>query len=174
MSDQTLLLLLDEVRSKTLLILDATPAEFALRAPPDLGNHILRYAGHSYVVVESLAMRAMGLQPEIPEGWFEMFSWDSRPALIAPDRWPTLPEVVDRLRVQQERLRGVTAAYRVSNWTAPQRTTPPARSGTRSCTRCTTRRATSAKPISCSRCRLARGPSGSFALDMAITGCPRV
>jgi DinB superfamily len=39
--DQTLLLLLDEVRGKTLLILDATPAEFALRAPPGLANHIL-------------------------------------------------------------------------------------------------------------------------------------
>ncbi len=68
MPDQTLLLLLDEVRGKTLLILDATPAEFALRAPPGLGNHILWYAGHSYVVVESLAMRALGLPPEIPEG----------------------------------------------------------------------------------------------------------
>jgi len=76
--DQTLLLLLDEVRSKTLLILDATPAEFALGAPPGLANHILWYAGHSYVVVESLAMRSLGRPPEIPEGWFEMFSWDSR------------------------------------------------------------------------------------------------
>ena len=85
--DQTLLLLLDEVRGKTLLILDATPAEFALWAPPGLENHILWYAGHSYVVVESLAMRAMGRQPEIPEGWFEMFSWDSRPALVSPYRW---------------------------------------------------------------------------------------
>ena len=107
MPDQTLLLLLDEVRGKTLLILDATPAEFALRAPPGLGNHILWYAGHSYVVVESLAMRALGRPPEIPEGWFEMFSWDSRPALVSPDRWPTLPEVVARLRVQHERLRGI-------------------------------------------------------------------
>jgi DinB superfamily len=105
--DQTLLLLLDEVRGKTLLILDATPAEFALWAPPGLENHILWCAGHSYVVVESLAMRAMGLQPEIPEGWCEMFSWESRPAQVSPDRWPTLPEVVDRLRVQHERLRVV-------------------------------------------------------------------
>ena len=84
MPDQTLLLLLDEVRGKTLRVLDATPAEFALRAPPRLGNHILWYAGHSYVVVEALTMRALGRPPENPEGWFEMFSWDSRPALVAP------------------------------------------------------------------------------------------
>ena len=107
MPDQTLLLLLDEVRGKTLLILEATPAEFSRWVPPGLGNHILWCAGHSYVVVESLAMRALGRPPEIPEGWFEMFSWDSRPALVSPDRWPTLAEVVARLRVQHERLRGI-------------------------------------------------------------------
>ena len=107
MPDQTLLLLLDEVRGKTLLILDATPAEFTLRAPPGLGNHILWYAGHSYVVVETLTMRALGRKPEIPEGWFEMFSWDSRPALVSPDRWPPLAEVMAQLRAQQERLRGI-------------------------------------------------------------------
>jgi hypothetical protein len=104
--DQTLLLP-DEVRGKTLLILDATPAEFALWAPPGLENHILWCAGHSYVVVESLAMRALGREPEIPEGWFEIFSWDSRPALVSPDRWPTRPEVAAQLRAQHERLRGV-------------------------------------------------------------------
>jgi hypothetical protein len=105
--DQTLLLLLDEVRGKTLLILDSTPAEFSRWAPPGLGNHILWCAGHSYVVVESLAMRALGRQPDIPEGWFEMFSWDSRPASVSPDRWPTLSEVVAGLRAQHERLRGI-------------------------------------------------------------------
>ncbi len=89
MPDQTLLLLLDEVRGKTLLILDATPAEFTLRAPPGLGNHILWYGGQSYVVVESLAMRALGRPPEIPEGRFEMFSWDSRPALVSPEQSTT-------------------------------------------------------------------------------------
>ncbi len=87
--------------------LDATLAEFVLRAPPGLGNHILWYAGHSYVVVEALTMRALGRPPEIPEGWFEMFSWDSRPALIATERWPILAEVFARLLVQHERLRGI-------------------------------------------------------------------
>src|SRR4051812_37761162 len=80
MPDASLLLLLDEVRGKTLRILDATPDEYALWAPPGLQNHILWHAGHSYVVVESLAMRALRRQAEIPEGWFEMFSWESRPA----------------------------------------------------------------------------------------------
>ena len=107
MPDPALLMLLDEVRGKTLSILDAVPDAYALWAPPGLQNHILWHAGHSYVVVESLAMKAIGRQPEIPEGWFEMFSWESHPARVPPDLWPSLGEVIARLRTQHGRLRRV-------------------------------------------------------------------
>ena len=90
MPDSTLLLLLDEVRGKTLRILDAAPAESALLAPPGLHNHVLWHAGHGYVVVEMLTLGALGRTPEIPDGWFEMFSWESRPARVPHDRWPSL------------------------------------------------------------------------------------
>ncbi len=64
-----------------------------------------KHAGHSYVLVESLAMEAIGQQPEIPEGWFGMFSWKSDPARVASDRWPPLAQVVAQLTEQHLRLR---------------------------------------------------------------------
>jgi hypothetical protein len=107
MPDHTLLLLLDEVRGKTLRILDAVPAEYACWAPPGLQNHILWHAGHIYVVVESLTLGALGRTPQIPDGWFEIFSWESRPARVPPERWPSLAEVIAQLRTQHGRLRRV-------------------------------------------------------------------
>jgi hypothetical protein len=107
MPDASLLLLLDEVRGKTLRILDAASDGYARWAPPGLENHILWHAGHSYVVVELLAMRALGRLPEIPDGWFEMFAWESRPAQVSSDRWPPLSGVISRLESQHKRLRRV-------------------------------------------------------------------
>jgi hypothetical protein len=122
MSDHTLLTLLDEVRGKTLRILDATPAEYALWSPPGLQNHILWHGGHIHVVVEMLALGALGRTPEIPDGWFAMFSWESRPAHVPPDRWPPLGEVATQLRAQQVRLRAIFA-----NLTGEQLDHPAAR-----------------------------------------------
>jgi hypothetical protein len=104
MSDPTLRLLLDEVRGKTLRILDAVPAGYERVAPPGLQNHILWHSGHIYVVVEMLTVGALGRTPRLPDGWFEMFSWESRPARVLPDRWPSLGEVVTQLRAQHGRL----------------------------------------------------------------------
>lgn len=67
MSDQSLLLLLDEVRGKTLRLLQGVTDQEAHWTPLHLHNHILWHAGHSFVLVESLAMEAIGDQPQIPE-----------------------------------------------------------------------------------------------------------
>jgi hypothetical protein len=107
MSDESLLLLLDEVRGKTLRLLQGVTDKDARWSPPGLHNHVLWHAGHSFVLVESLAMEALGDQPEIPEGWFEMFSWQSDPAQIASDRWPPLAQVIAHLTDQHVRLRRV-------------------------------------------------------------------
>jgi hypothetical protein len=105
MSCQTLLLLLDEVRGKTLRIFEAVPEESARWAPPGLQNHVLWHAGHSVVVVEFLTLGALGSTPQVPAGWFAMFSWESRPGQVPADRWPKLAEVVSELRAQHGRLR---------------------------------------------------------------------
>ncbi len=69
-------------------------------APPKLHNSILWHAGHSYIVVEWLTMSGLGRQPEAPEGWFAMFSWESQPANTPATHWPALHAVVSALREQ--------------------------------------------------------------------------
>ncbi len=119
MPDQSLLLLLDEVRGKTLRLLHAVTDQEAHWPPPELHNHILWHAGHSFVLVESLAMEAIGHQPEIPEGWFEMFSWKSDPVRVAPDRWPPLAQVVAQLTEQHLHLRRVIAGLSDEQLSSP-------------------------------------------------------
>lgn len=109
MPDPSLLLLLDEVRGKTLRLLDGVTQSQSRRAPPGLKNHILWHAGHSYVLVETLMMEAIGSPPQIPDGWFGMFSWRSDPAKVASDQWPALAEVVANLVQQRDRLRSLIA-----------------------------------------------------------------
>jgi hypothetical protein len=105
MPDETLLVLLDEVRGKTLRFVAGITDEQARWCPPGLRNTILWHAGHSVILAEWLAMRALGREPRVPEGWYEMFSWESRPESVPAGRWPSLDAVVDRLVDQHRRLR---------------------------------------------------------------------
>ena len=104
MPDKYLLLLLDEVRAKTLRILKSVPPDQARWAPPGLHNTILWHAGHAYVLVEWVTMKSLRRTPQIPDGWYEMFSWESRPNLVPADRWPQLSEVIHHLEAQHKRL----------------------------------------------------------------------
>jgi len=105
MPDQSLLLLLDQVRGKTLRLLQGVNDDETRWTPPELHNHILWHAGHSFVLVESLAMEAVGELPQIPDGWFEIFSWESDPSQVASYRWPSLAQVIAELTEQRDRLR---------------------------------------------------------------------
>jgi hypothetical protein len=119
MSDQSLLMLLDEVRGKTVRILQDVLNEESHWAPPGLHNHILWHAGHSYVLVESLVTEAIGDLPQIPEGWFEIFSWESNPAQVASYRWPLLAQVIAQLTEQQGRLRKLIAGLNDAQLSQP-------------------------------------------------------
>jgi hypothetical protein len=104
MPDETLMLLAREVRGKTLRLLDGIPDDLA-RFTGGLSNSPLWHAGHSLVTVEHLSVApATGQPPQYPKGWFELFSWQSRPATIPRDAWPALSDVAGRLREQLERL----------------------------------------------------------------------
>ena len=107
MPDESLLILLSEVRGKTLRLLDAVSETQARWAPPGLQNTILWHAGHSFMLLESLSMKALGRARQIPEGWHELFSWDSRPATISADRWPALEVVIAHLKEQLERMTAI-------------------------------------------------------------------
>lgn len=107
MPDETLLMLLDEVRHRTLRLLDGLTDAQARWTPSGLHNSILWHAGHGYILLEWFTMQALGAQPTCPEHWFETFSWSSRPAKVPADRWPPLEQVVQELRVQHGRIRKI-------------------------------------------------------------------
>jgi hypothetical protein len=124
MPDQSLLLLLDEVRGKTLRMLHAVEPRHARWTPPGLHNTILWHAGHAYILAEWLTLRALGQEPQIPDGWFTMFSWESRPAEVPDDRWPPLREVIRHLEAQRVRLRQVIGALTDEQLSRPSAADP--------------------------------------------------
>jgi hypothetical protein len=108
MPDETLLTLANEVRGKTLRLLDGVSADAARFTGPGLSNSVLWHAGHALMLVEHLCIiPATGGTPQYPKGWFEMFGWQSRPAAVPREAWPPLSDVVERLREQLTRLRAV-------------------------------------------------------------------
>jgi hypothetical protein len=109
MPDATLRVLLDEVRGKTLQVLEGVSPAESRWAPPGLQNTILWHAGHSLIVVEWLSLTSLARAPEAPDGWFEIFSWESRPAEVPADRWPALGIVIAQLQAQHRRLHALIA-----------------------------------------------------------------
>jgi hypothetical protein len=105
MSDLTLVTLFDQVREKTLRVIDGVSDEESLWTPAGLDNSIRWHAGHCYVVVEWLCAQALGADPTALPGWFETFGWDSNPRQIRRDDWPQLAILVQQLNVQHLRLR---------------------------------------------------------------------
>lgn len=120
MPDKTLLLMLDDVRGKTLRELQGLDDTHARWAPPGLQNSCLWHAGHAYVVTEFLTMKAVGKEPKIPEGWLKMFSWESNPAHISPGSWPELEVVVGELKSQFERHRKLISELTPQQLEAPE------------------------------------------------------
>lgn len=104
MADATLLEMLKEVRWKTLKLLEGVDdVQARFTGAEGLNNSILWHAGHALIVVEQLGLvNAAGLKPEWPEGWFEKFSWSSKPGLVT--EWPRVEEVVAKLKDQRDRL----------------------------------------------------------------------
>ncbi|CAN5638564.1 hypothetical protein BH23PLA1_BH23PLA1_09650 [soil metagenome] len=131
MPDESLLMLLDDVRGKTLRELEGLDELHARWAPPGLQNTCLWHAGHAYVVTEFLSMQALGREPSLPEGWLKMFSWESNPAHVSLASWPPLEEVVSALSAQHQRLRETIANLTPEQLEAPEPANPsrPARYG---------------------------------------------
>ncbi len=124
MADQTLLLLLDDVRSKLLKRLEGVTAHQATWAPQGMQNHILWHAGHAAMVLERLTMDALGKPSQTPAGWFELFGWDSRPAAVETSEWPTLATVVGELEQQKTRMHDLISGLSEAQLAAPAANKP--------------------------------------------------
>lgn len=123
-ADPTLLLLLDEVRRKTLTRLEGLSEDQARFAPEGLQNSILWHAGHCFVVVEWLTMEALGGATTSPENWFDLFSWASRPAETPAGKWPPLDDVIHELQLQQGRMHKLFRNLTVEDFDNPARNQP--------------------------------------------------
>ncbi len=124
MADKTLLTLLDDVRGKTLDVLKGLDDLHAKWSPPNLQNSCLWHGGHAYVVTEFLTARALGRQPQMPEGWLKMFSWESNPARVSPEDWPSLETVTDALSEQHRRFQELFAGLTNEQLDAPEPSNP--------------------------------------------------
>jgi DinB superfamily len=107
MPDDSVTLLLDEVRGKTIRVLESVPAGDSRWAPPGLQNTILWHAGHCYFLLEWLTMRSLKRKPRIPNEWDTLFSWESHPELVDDDHWPALADVIEQLQDQHQRIRRI-------------------------------------------------------------------
>lgn len=120
MPDESLLTLADEVRGKTLRLLDGVPPELVHFTGPGLSNSTLWHAGHAFILVERLCiLPATDVQPRYPPGWSQMFSWSSNPASVPHHAWPDLHDVVSHLREQLPRLRATISALTPQQLDAP-------------------------------------------------------
>jgi hypothetical protein len=124
MADKTLLMLLDDVRGKTLNELKDLDETHARWAPPGLQNSCLWHGGHAYMVTEFLTTRALGIPARMPEGWMKMFSWESNPAHVPPESWPPLAEVREALIGQHQRLRELVGGLSDEQLDAPEKGNP--------------------------------------------------
>jgi hypothetical protein len=88
--------------------MDGVTEETADRIPDGFRNTIRWQLGHVYVVLERIAFQYLGLPLRLPEGFKEQFEYGTTP-LNSPNSVavPTLQELENLLKDQQERIRDV-------------------------------------------------------------------
>jgi hypothetical protein len=91
-----------QVRSSTIRVFDAAPAECLTWTPAATSNHILWHAGHAVWLMDLMGVELLAGRSELPEGWAAMFGQDSQPRAIT--KWPSHEEVRTRLVAQLSRL----------------------------------------------------------------------
>jgi hypothetical protein len=109
MGELTILMVADEVRAKTLKLLEATPEDWLLWTPPGTQNHIAWHSGHALWVADALCIQSISGRSELPPGWAETFGMNGRLPAQTPT-WPAKVELLARLRTQHGRLRTLLGA----------------------------------------------------------------
>lgn len=91
-----------DIRNYTIKLLEISNDEEVLFAPAGTANHMLWHAGHAVAVAHRLALAALTGERPLPDGFFETFGWNSRPAETT--RWPARTEILAALKAQSEEL----------------------------------------------------------------------
>jgi hypothetical protein len=103
LDNESLLLLVREVRGKTLELLDAAQPHELTWSPPGTANHILWHAGHALWLQDVLCLRLLSGRISLPGPWEAFFGAGSRPQ-SPPGPWPSRDEVRYELAGQLPRL----------------------------------------------------------------------
>ena len=106
--------LVQEVRDKTLFLLEHASANELLWAPKGTSNHLLWHAGHALWAQDRLCIEAITGTSELPAGWADTFGMRCRPVARTKE-WPSRGEVVDRLKDQLPRLLALIGALAPSD-----------------------------------------------------------
>ena len=106
--DESLIIIFKKTRKTNLSILQDVSEAQAKWLPEGEVNHILWHAGHIFVLVERCIFAAMvgsdDLPSSIPDGWWPMFGWNSKPWEIELEAWPSIACVRRYLAQQRDQL----------------------------------------------------------------------
>jgi hypothetical protein len=92
-----------QVRGSTLDLLGAARESWLTWAPEGTSNHILWHAGHALWLQDTLCVRPLTGQSELPHGWSETFGSRCRPVRTTT-LWPARTEVRKLLAAQLDRM----------------------------------------------------------------------
>jgi hypothetical protein len=104
-----ILTLIDEVRPKTMRLLEATPDDQLLWSPPGTQNHVAWHAGHAVWLADVLCVKPIIGRSELPDGWAQTFGQDGTPP-ARTTTWPGKSELIRQLAAQHERVKRLVAA----------------------------------------------------------------
>ena len=121
--DESLMIIFNQSRQMTLSLLQDVSDAQARWLPKGEVNHLLWHGGHIFVLLERCIFAAVvgsnDVPPSIPEGWWTMFGWNSKPWEIAPGDWPRIVEVREALQAQTIQLQDQLASYDDAFLTSP-------------------------------------------------------
>lgn len=115
-----LVTLLDEIRPKTIRLLQMMPDDWLLWSPPGTQNHITWHAGHAIWLADVICIQPITNRSELPEGWDQTFGQYCRPPSHTKT-WPTQQELIRRLADQHARLRELLSRLSDADLYAPPR-----------------------------------------------------
>src|SRR5687768_2767810 len=104
-----ILTLVDEVRPKTIRLLEMTPEHHLLWAPPGTSNHITWHAGHAVWLADVLCVAPITGRGELPAEWAMTFGQDGLPPAMTKS-WPGKAELARQLATQHARVRQLVSA----------------------------------------------------------------
>ncbi|MFP4144496.1 MAG: DinB family protein [Phycisphaeraceae bacterium] len=97
---QHLIELVRQVRPLTLKWVAKPEDRHLLWSPEGLCNHVLWHGGHILWVADSLCVRQLSGESQLPDGWGDIFGMDCDPVAERTD-WPDRQQVLDLLEKQQ-------------------------------------------------------------------------